>query len=169
MIRRDFVKRTLGAGLVSSLAASASTAGAAVPVAKRSGSGRRKPRIMYFNDSRHDLVYHYEPPMSKRQFEAPVDELVGTSVEAVCLGLGDGRTVFHDTKVSEVWGDPVDKWSHAVFHRAGQNVRAALDQGVDPAAGLLRTSPHQGNAALSHLAAQPGTARRFHRGGRAHL
>ena len=70
--------------------------------------------------------------MSKRQFEAPVDELVGTSVEAVCLGLGDGRTVFHDTKVSEVWGDPVDKWTHAVFHRAGQNVRAALDQGVDP-------------------------------------
>ena len=132
MIRRDFVKRTLGAGLVSSLAASASTAGAAVPVAKRSGSGRRKPRILYFNDSRHDLVYHYEPPMSKRQFQAPVDELVGTSVEAVCLGLGDGRTVFHDTKVSEVWGDPVDKWSHAVFHRAGQNVRAALDQGVDP-------------------------------------
>ena len=61
-----------------------------------------------------------------------MDELVGTSVEAVCLGLGDGRTVFHDTKVSEVWGDPVDKWTHAVFHRAGQNVRAALDQGVDP-------------------------------------
>ena len=134
MIRRDFVKRTLGAGLVSSLVAStsASTARAAAPTAKRLDSNRRKPRIMYFNDSRHDLVYHYEPPMSKRQFEAPVDELVGTSVEAVCLGLGDGRTVFHDTKVSEVWGDPVDRWSHAVFHRAGQNVRGALDQGVDP-------------------------------------
>ena len=132
MIRRDFVKQTLGAGLVSSLAASASAAGAAVPAARRSNSGKRKPRILYFNDSRHDLVYHYEPPMSRRQFEAPVDELVGTSVEAVCLGLGDGRTVFHDTKVSEVWGDPVDKWTHAVFHRAGQNVRAALDQGVDP-------------------------------------
>ena len=139
MIRRDFVKRTLGAGLVSSLVAStsASTARAAAPAAKRQDSNRKKPRIMYFNDSRHDLVYHYEPPMSKRQFEAPVDELVGTSVEAVCLGLGDGRTVFHDTKVSEVWGDPVDRWSHAVFHRAGQNVRGALDQGVDPLRSLL--------------------------------
>ena len=132
MIRRDFVKGTLGAGLVSSLTASASAAGAVAPVSKFSGSGRKKPRILYFNDSRHDLVYHYEPPMSKRQFEAPVDELVGTSVEALCLGLGDGRTVFHDTKVGEVWGDPVDRWSHAIFHRTGQNVRAALDQGVDP-------------------------------------
>ncbi len=132
MIRRDFVKSTLGAGVVSSLAASASTAGASAHAAKRRNSGRRKPRILYFNDSRHDLVYHYEPPMSKRQFQAPVDELVGTSVEAVCLGLGDGRTVFHDTRKGEVWGDPVDRWGHAVFHRAYQNVRGALNRGVDP-------------------------------------
>ena len=132
MIRRDFVKSAVALGAVPTLASSKSNIISSMGSTWKKKSAKNKPRIMYFNDSRHDLVYHYEPPMSKRQFEAPVDELVGTSVEALCLGLGDGRTVFHDTKVSEVWGDPVKKWSHKVFHRAYQNVRGAIDQGIDP-------------------------------------
>lgn len=132
MIRRDFVKSAVALGAVPTLASSKSNIISSMGSTWKKKSAKNKPRIMYFNDSRHDLVYHYEPPMSKRQFEAPVDELVGTSVEALCLGLGDGRTVFHDTKVGEVWGDPVKKWSHAVFHRAYQNVRGAIDQGIDP-------------------------------------
>jgi hypothetical protein len=93
---------------------------------------RKKPRIMFFHDARHPAIYMYEPPMEKEEFEAAVDELAGTSVEALMFGLGDGRTMFHDTKVGEVWGDPVDKWNHVVFRRAAQNARMMLDSNRDP-------------------------------------
>ena len=37
-----------------------------------------KPRIMFYHDGRHPLIYMYEPPMQKEEYEAAVDELVGT-------------------------------------------------------------------------------------------
>lgn len=125
MIRRDFMKTALGAGIAAS--AASSPAGAASV-----DDGGRKPRIMYYHDARHPLAYMFEPPMPKQAWEIPIDELVGTPVEVLNFGLGDGRTVFHDTKVGEVWGDPIDMWSHAIFRRAHQNVRGLLDDGVDP-------------------------------------
>jgi len=70
---------------------------------------------MYYDDSRHSSIYMYEPPMLKEEFEASVDDLVGTPVDALMFGLGDGRTVLHDTKVGELWGDPVKEWTHLVF------------------------------------------------------
>ena len=96
MIRRQFMKTALAAGLTS----------AAVPAASAAGGhgGRKKPRIMFYNDARHPAIYMYEPPMEKEQFEAAVDEVLGTPVDALVFGLGDGRTVFHKTEVGEVWG-----------------------------------------------------------------
>ena len=67
-----------------------------------------KPRIMYYTDARHPLVYMYEPPMQKEEYEAGVDELVGTPVEAIMFCLGDGRTMMHDTKAGHSGGRPVD-------------------------------------------------------------
>ncbi|MDE2666804.1 MAG: hypothetical protein OXI69_11700, partial [Acidobacteriota bacterium] len=87
---------------------------------------------MYYDDSRHSSIYMYEPPMLKEEFEASVDDLVGTPVDALMFGLGDGRTVLHDTKVGELWGDPVKEWTHLVFRRAHQNARMMLDSGGDP-------------------------------------
>ena len=87
---------------------------------------------MFYHDSRHPAIYMYEPPMEKEEFEAAVDEIVGTPVDALMYGLADGRTMFHDTKVSEVLGDPVKKWPHLIFRRAHQNARMMLDSGRDP-------------------------------------
>ena len=39
------------------------------------------PRIMFYHDGRHPLIYMYEPPIQKEEYEAGVDELVGTPVE----------------------------------------------------------------------------------------
>ena len=91
-----------------------------------------KPRIMFYHDGRHPLIYMYEPPMQKEEYEAAVDELAGTPVEAIMFCMGDGRTVLHDTKVGEVWGDPIDKWDHLIFRRAHQNARALIAEGNDP-------------------------------------
>ena len=90
------------------------------------------PSIMFYHDGRHPLIYMYEPPMQKAEYEAAVDELVGTSVEALMFCMGDGRTVLHDTQVGELWGDNVDKWDHIIFRRAHQNAKALIDSGNDP-------------------------------------
>ena len=138
MKRREFVRTALTAGLASNapLCVAAVSAGAASLAPSASGPGGRgsgrKPRLMYYDDSRHSSIYIYEPPMLKEEFEASVDDLVGTPVDALMFGLGDGRTVLHDTKVGELWGDPVKEWTHMVFRRAHQNARMMLDSGGDP-------------------------------------
>lgn len=91
-----------------------------------------KPRIMFFHDSRHPLIYMYEPPMQQAEMEAAVDELVGTPVEALMFCLGDGRTVLHDTRVGELWGDNVERWPHLVFQRAHRNASQMIRGGLDP-------------------------------------
>ena len=91
-----------------------------------------KPRIMFYHDGRHPHIYRYEPPMQKEEYQACIDELVGTPIEAVMFCLGEGRTVLHDTKVGELLGHNVDKWDHLVFHRAHQNAKGLIDEGHDP-------------------------------------
>ena len=91
-----------------------------------------QPRIMFYHDGRHPLIYMYEPPMQKEEYEAAVDELVGTPVEAIMFCLGDGRTVLHDTKVGELWGHNMKKWPHLIFHRAHRNAVALIRKGHDP-------------------------------------
>ena len=91
-----------------------------------------KPRIMFYNDGRHPLIYMYEPPIHKQQYEQAIDELAGTPVEAIMFCLGDGRTMLHDTKVGELWGHNVSTWKHEVFHRAHRNAVHLIDQGEDP-------------------------------------
>ena len=90
------------------------------------------PRIMYYHDGRHPLIYIYEPPMQKEEYEQAVDELVGTPVEALMFCLGDGRTVLHDTKVGELWGTINEKWDHIIFRRAHQNAKHFIEEGNDP-------------------------------------
>ena len=91
-----------------------------------------KPRIMFYHDGRHPHIYRYEPPMQKEEYQACIDELVGTPIEAVMFCLGEGRTVLHDTKVGELLGHNVDKWDHLVFHRAHQNAKGLIEAGHDP-------------------------------------
>jgi hypothetical protein len=62
-----------------------------------------KPRIMFWHDGRHPLAYMYEPPMQKEEYESAVGELAGTPIEAIVFGIGDGRTMLHNTKVGARW------------------------------------------------------------------
>ena len=91
-----------------------------------------KPRMMFYTDARHPLVYMYEPSMQREELESVVDELAGTPIEALMFCLGDGRTVQHDTNVGELWGHNVDKWQHLIFRRAYQNVKSLITEGNDP-------------------------------------
>ena len=82
-----------------------------------------QPKLMFYHDGRHPLIYMYEPPMQKEEYEQGVDELIGTPVDCINFCMGDGRTVLHDTKVGELWGHANDKWSHAIFRGAHQNAK----------------------------------------------
>lgn len=126
MRRRSFLHRT-AAGAAGALP----VAMAQTPEVRASGA-RQRPKIMFYHDGRHPLIYMYEPPMQKEEYEAAVDELVGTPVQAIMFGMGDGRTVLHDTKVGELWGHRVEKWPHTIFRRAHQNARMLIDSGHDP-------------------------------------
>ena len=119
-----------------------------------------KPSIMFYHDGRHPLIYMYEPPMQKAEYEAAVDELVGTSVEALMFCMGDGRTVLHDTQVGELWGDNVDKWSHIIFRRAHQNAKALIDSGNDPLKIVCERAHEKGMKVYPTLLMAQGTGNR---------
>ena len=91
-----------------------------------------KPRMMFYHDGRHPHIYLYEPPMQREEYEAAIDELSGTTIEAVMFGLAEGRTFLHDTKVGELWGHNVDKWPHLIWRRTHQNAKHLIEEGNDP-------------------------------------
>ena len=106
-----------------------------------------QPRIMFYTDVRHSHIYRYEPPMSREEYFAAVDELTGTTVDAIMVCLGEGRTMLHDTRAGELLGHNVDKWDHAVFRRAHQNAKHLIEEGNDPLR-LLCERAHERNMLL---------------------
>ena len=86
-----------------------------------------KPRIMFYHDGRHPLIYMYEPPMKKEEYQHAVDEIAGTPIDVLMFGVGDGRTVLYNTKAGELWGHHLDRWNHAIWRRTHQNARALID------------------------------------------
>jgi hypothetical protein len=131
MDRRRFITKsalTLGAGLGVSAAGPASTSPFSNSLAAPAG---KKPRIMFYHDGRHPLVYMYEPPMTKEEYEAPVDEIAGTPVDALLFEIGSG-VMLYDTKVGELWGHNVKGWPALVFRRAHQNAKMLIEAGYDP-------------------------------------
>ena len=119
-----------------------------------------KPRIMFYHDGRHSLIYMYEPPMQKEEYEAAVDELVGTPVEALMFCLGDGRTVLHNTKVGELWGHNVEKWPHLIFRRAHQNAKQLIQNNLDPLCLICDRAHAKGMLVYPTLLVQQGRGER---------
>ena len=119
-----------------------------------------KPRIMFYHDGRHPLIYMYEPPMQAEEYEAAVDELVGTPIEAIMFCLGDGRTVLHDSKVGELWGHNVDRWHHLIFRRAHQNARHLIESGHDPLRIICDRAHAKGMLVYPTLLVQQGSGQR---------
>lgn len=151
MIRRDFFKTALAAGVAGG-GSEAAEAGAGDATAMTS----RRPRMMFYHDGRHPLIYMYEPPMKKEEYEAGVDELVGTPVDALMFGLADGRTVLHDTKVGELWGHNLEKWPHLIFMRAHRNAKDLIEEGNDPLRVICDRAHQKGMLLYPTLLVQQG-------------
>ncbi len=127
-----------------------------------------QPRIMFENDSRHTLIYMYEPPIAVEDHRQAVDELLGTPVEALLFNLGYGNAFLHGTESGDRWGPDAfatqpfrpgggRQWEHVVFMRAYRNAAQLIAEGNDPLRlvcerahehGLLLYPSLQANAAL---------------------
>ena len=119
-----------------------------------------KPRIMFDHDARHPLVYMYEPPMYKEQFEAVVDELAGTPVESINLTLGDIDSLLYDSKVGSLWGDKIDRWPQPIWGRAHRNFRRLIDEGEDPLTIACDRAHEKGMLLYAQLLVQQGPRER---------
>ena len=157
MKRRSFFLTALTAGLSSRL----TRARGETARKSRSSPGSRIPRIMFTHDSRHPAVYMYEPPMEREEFEAAVDELAGTPVDALMFGLADGRTFFHDTKVGEIWGDPDPEMAPPDLSAGAPERQDDVGPGPGPAPHRLRKGPGQGRASVPDAVGQSVVVRGF--------
>ena len=101
--------------------------------ATEKGRLMRKPKLIYYNDARHYLMYRYDPPMSLHRLCQPVDEVLGTGVDTLSFGLASGQTFLHDSKVGLKWGERIRQHNHgAMWWRAAENLDQALKAGHDP-------------------------------------
>ncbi len=91
------------------------------------------PRLIYYNDARHYLMYRFDPPLSLHTLRRPVDELLGTGVDTLAFGLASGATFLHGSNVGNQWGEAVTEHSRGVmWWRGAKNLEAALAVGLDP-------------------------------------
>ena len=91
-----------------------------------------KRRVIYYSDARHYHMYVHDPPMRLEDAYAPVDEAAGTSATTIAYGFGVGPTMFHGTKVGEIWGSRFEEIDDVASWRARENVNSLLDRGLDP-------------------------------------
>jgi hypothetical protein len=88
--------------------------------------------VMFYSDGRHTSVYLYEPPMGKRQYVEPIDELVDLGIDTITYAVGDCTVLLYATEVGERWGHNVDLTDHDIWWRAAHNARLMIESGVDP-------------------------------------
>ena len=116
-----------------------------------------KPKLIYYHDSRHLLLYRYDPPMSLHQLRQPVDELVGTPVDTLCYGLGMGQTFLYDTHVGTKFGEKATEHkSGLVWWRAAENFRQALEAGYDPLKVIIDRAHEKGIRVLGTIRINDG-------------
>ncbi len=92
----------------------------------------RDHEVVMYADGRHSSVYIYEPPMNRRIYTAPVDELVDLGIDTITYAVGDCRTMLYDTKAGERWGHNVNRTNQIIWYRAGINLAQAIEDGYDP-------------------------------------
>ena len=119
----------------------------------------RKPKLIYYNDSRHYHMYRYDPPMSLRQLRRPVDDILETSVDTLSFGLASGQTFLHDSVVGLKWGERVRAHNHGVmWWRAAENLNQALKAGYDPLKVVVDRAHEKGIQLLCSLRMNEGSS-----------
>ena len=93
--------------------------------------GTFRPRLIYYNDGHHFHGKRVEPPVSMQKLGQPVNELLGSGVDLLVLGLGYGDVYFHNSKVGRVVGEAMEVWESYIDWRIMRMVQVAREKGTD--------------------------------------
>lgn len=90
-----------------------------------------RPRLIHYNDAHHFHAKRLEPPASRHLLHWPVDEVLGTGVDLLVLGLGYSDVFFHQSAVGRVVGQGKEVWENYIDWRIMRMVEAAQELGTD--------------------------------------
>lgn len=91
----------------------------------------QRPRLIYYNDAHHYHAKRLEPPTSLHMLQWPVDEIAGTGVDTLVLGLGYSDVYFHRSKVGRVVGQGKQTWESYIDWRILRMVEEGERLGTD--------------------------------------
>ena len=114
------------------------------------------PRLIYYNDAHHFHAKRIDPPVSRFQLQRPVDEVLGTGVGMLVLGLGYGDVYFHASKAGRVVGQEKQTWEHIIDWRIMCMVRDATKLGTDQLREVIRRGRKERLPVLPSLKLQDG-------------
>ncbi|MEW6750531.1 MAG: hypothetical protein AB1505_06085 [Candidatus Latescibacterota bacterium] len=121
------------------------------------------PRLIYYNDAHHFHAKRIDPPASRHLLHWPVDELLGTGVDVLVLGLGYGDVYFHDSRVGRVVGQGQQVWDSFIDWRILRVVETARALGTDPLREVIARGRQMGLPVFPSLKLQdsspPGSPR----------
>ena len=89
------------------------------------------PRLVYYNDAHHFHGKRVEPPLTMSKLRWPVDEVLGTGVDLLVMGMGYGDVYFHQSKVGRTIGEAKDVWENYIDWRIMRMVEDAAKMGTD--------------------------------------
>ena len=91
----------------------------------------RPPRLIYYSDAHHFHLKRMDPPLNLHKMRWPIDELSGTGVDQLTLGLGFADVYFHQTKIGRIIGQEQEVWDGFINWRIMRNVKDAAALGTD--------------------------------------
>ena len=116
-----------------------------------------RPRLIYYNDAHHFHAKRLEPPASIHMLEWPVNEIAGTGVDLLALGLGYGDVYFHQRKVGRVVGQQKEVWANYIDWRIMRMVQEAAAKGTDQLREVIRRGQETGIKVFPSIKLQDGS------------
>ncbi len=117
----------------------------------------KKPRLIYYNDAHHFNAKRIEPPASIHMLQWPVDEVLGTGVDLLVLGLGYADVYFHNSKVGRVVGQMKEVWDNYIDWRIMRMVEEAQKLGTDQVREVIKRGWEMGLTVFPSLKLQAST------------
>jgi len=122
-----------------------------------------RPRLIHYNDAHHFHAKRLEPPTSRHLLHWPVDEVLGTGVDLLVLGLGYSDVFFHQSKVGRVVGQDKEVWESYIDWRIMRMVEVARELGTDQLRAAIERGRQTGMKVFPSLklqdSAKPGSER----------
>ena len=117
-----------------------------------------RPRLIYYNDAHHFHAKRLEPPASRHLLNWPVDEVLGTGVDLLVLGLGYSDVFFHQSKVGRVVGQGKEVWENYIDWRIMRMVEVAKELGTDQVRAVVERGRETGMKVFPSLKLQDSTS-----------